>query len=127
MLSQGRFIGVEDGRAVIRVSKVHETFIKRLEQNGKKDIVREVVSTVLKEPVGVRFEVEEPAVATAAPAMQANVAALPAARPAPITGPEPVNSTVRLSEEMRNKLYQTEPLIRAIVDQLGGTIIKLEE
>jgi DNA polymerase III gamma/tau subunit len=127
MLSQGRFIGVEDGRAVIRVSKVHETFIKRLEQNGKKDIVREVVSTVLKEPVGVRFEVEEPAVATAAPARRANVAELPAARPAPITGPEPVNSTVRLSEEMRNKLYQTEPLVRAIVDQLGGTIIKLEE
>jgi DNA polymerase III subunit gamma/tau len=128
MLSQGRFIGVEDGRAVIRVSKMHETFIKRLEQNGKKDIVREVVSKVLNEPVGVRFEVEE--LPAAVPAIERNIptyAEPGPARPIISAPPEPVNNAIRLSDEMRSKLYHDEPLIRAVVDQLGGNIIKLEE
>jgi DNA polymerase-3 subunit gamma/tau len=129
ILSHGRFIGVEDGRAVIRVSKVHETFIKRLEQNGKKDVIREVVSKVLNETVGVRFEVEDappPADAptpTQSPAPRAVVATPPT--PAPTL--EISNNLPRMSDDLRQKLYQDEPLIRAVVDQLGGTILKLEE
>ena len=110
--------------------KVHETFIKRLEQNGKKEIVREVVSKVLNEAVGVRFEVEEsPTAPVAAPTPLPRPAATeaPVVRPTVIAPPEPANTTVRLSDDIRSKLYQDEPLIRAVVDQLGGSIIKLEE
>jgi hypothetical protein len=122
IMSQGKFEGVEDGRAVIRVSRIHETFIRRLESNGKREAIREVVSTVLKQQVGVRFELED-APAIAAPAtVRRQVAATPTSSPAI----EPTN-TFRITDEFRAKLYEGEPLIRAIVDQLGGTVVKFEE
>ena len=122
ILSQGKFEGVEDGRAVIRVSRIHETFIRRLESNGKRDAIRDVVSTVLKQPVGVRFELEDaPAIAGPAP-VRRQVAPTPTSSPAI----EPAN-TLRITDEFRAKLYEGEPLIRAIVDQLGGTVVKFEE
>ena len=37
------------------------------------------------------------------------------------------STAVRLTDDVRNNLYKTEPLVRAIVDTLGGSIIKLEE
>ncbi len=125
ILSHGKFIGVEDGQAVIRMSKAHETFIRRLESNGKKDMIRGIVSQVLREQVGVRFDLDqtnEVAVApSAAPAVVRSVPVLAAVPAAPM---EPV---VRITEELRNKLYEGEPLIRAVVDQLGGKVIRFEE
>src|SRR5439155_21387282 len=116
---------------VIRYSKQHETFVKMLERNGKKDIIRDALSQVLEQPVGVRFEVDEGAAAPIAAPMA--VAAAPVAqrpRPAAAAPPPPVvetANTIRVTDEIRAKLYESEPLIRAVVDQLGGNIIKLEE
>jgi hypothetical protein len=64
----------------------------------------------------------------AAPPRQANTAP---ARPAPgVTPPAPVTelaNTIRLTEEIRSNLYKNNPLIKAVIDQLGGSIVKLEE
>jgi len=77
---------------------------------------------VLKQPVGVRFELEDaPAIAAPAP-VRRQVAPTLASSPAV----EPTN-TFRITDEFRAKLYEGEPLIRAIVDQLGGTVVKFEE
>ncbi len=125
VLSQGKFVGVEDGRAVIRVSKTYEAFIRRIEENGKKDAIRNIISEVLKQPVGVRFDLDDappqPVATTARPRQAVAAASSPA--------PEPSNATntIQITDELRGKLYENEPLIRAIVDQLGGRVMKLEE
>ena len=59
LLQHGQFIGVEDGRAVIRYAPQHETFVKLLERNGKKDLVRDALSKVMDQPVGIRFEISD--------------------------------------------------------------------
>ena len=61
VLQQGRFVGVEDGRAVIRYTREHETFVRMFEKNGKKDQIREALSQVLNQSVGVVFEVVDEA------------------------------------------------------------------
>jgi DNA polymerase-3 subunit gamma/tau len=138
LLQNGQFIGIEDGRAVIRYAPQHETFVKLLERNGKKDLVRDALSKVMDQPLGVRFEISDSVapVAIAAPS--------PAVAPPPIETPRrqnPANSpppapvaflpetsnVIRLTDEIRSNLYKNDPLIRAVVDQLGGSIIKLEE
>jgi DNA polymerase III subunit gamma/tau len=126
VLSQGKFVGIEDGRAVIRVSRTYEAFIRRIEENGKKDAIRNVISEVLKQPVGVRFDLDD------APPQPIATAAQPRRATATATiSPAPEQSsttnTIQITDEVRGKLYESEPLIRAIVDQLGGRIMKLEE
>src|SRR5581483_3974263 len=59
LLSHGRLVAIEDGRAVIRYGAHHETFVKMLDRNGKKDLVREAITRVLRQSIGVRFEVDE--------------------------------------------------------------------
>src|SRR5207302_2821715 len=56
LLSHGRLVAIDDGRAVIRYGRQHETFVKMLEKNGKKEIVRDAMSQVLSQPIGVKFE-----------------------------------------------------------------------
>jgi hypothetical protein len=51
----------------------------------------------------------------------------PPARPAPQPAPVEANNTIRITDDIRESLYKTEPLIRAVVDALGGSIIRLEE
>ncbi|HYO09918.1 MAG TPA: DNA polymerase III subunit gamma/tau, partial [Tepidisphaeraceae bacterium] len=58
LVSHGRLSAIEDGRAVISYEKRHETFVKLLDRNGKKDIVRETLSSVAGKPLGVRFEID---------------------------------------------------------------------
>ena len=136
LLQNGQFIGVEDGRAVVRLPKQNETFLKLLEKGNKKDVVRAAFSQVLNEPVGVHFEVApdgpvpsgRPAAAGPRPPAPAGPRPpAPVAPPAPPVATVEASNTVRLTDEIRNNLYKTEPLVRAIVDQLGGSVIKLEE
>ncbi len=37
------------------------------------------------------------------------------------------SNATRVTEEMRTNFYKNDPLVRAVVDQLGGNIIKFEE
>jgi DNA polymerase-3 subunit gamma/tau len=131
LLQNGQFLGLQDGRAVIRYAPQHESMVKLLERNGKKEIIRDALSKVLDQPVGIRFEIADTATpaAPAPPPPEAVRRHIPTATAPP---PPPAvafdsGNLVRLTEELRARLYQTEPLVKAVVDQLGGSIIKLEE
>jgi DNA polymerase-3 subunit gamma/tau len=130
LLQHGQFIGIEEGRAVIRYSAQHETFVKLLERNGKKDLVRDALSKVMDTPVGIRFEVSDAPAPVPAAIVPAKTPSEPARRSSPAIAPSPsavdTSNVIRLTDEMRSTLYKSEPLIRAVVDQLGGSIVKLE-
>src|SRR5205807_562611 len=106
----------EDGRAVIRYGPQHDTFVKMLERNGKKDLVREKLTQVLGQSVGVKFEVDANAEAEPAPAAPAGTArpAMPARTPAappPAEDPVPATAAVKLTPELIESL-RNEPLIK---------------
>ena len=131
LLQQGQFVGIEDGRAVIRYAAQHESHVKLLERNGKKDLVRDALSKVMDQPVGIRFEIGQAITVPVPPSDVANVPVEPPRRAAPAPPPQPKAvdnpNLVRLTDDIRQNLYKSDPLIRAVVDQLGGSIIKLEE
>jgi DNA polymerase-3 subunit gamma/tau len=133
LLTHGQLVAIDEGRAVIRYSKQHETFVKMLERNGKKDLLRDTLSQVLEQAVGVRFEVAEGEAPVATPTVapvQTQTAVRRSPVPAAVAQPvvqEVASNTIRITDEIRGKLYESEPLIRALVDQLGANIIKLEE
>jgi hypothetical protein len=126
MLSYGRFIGVEEGRAIIRFAPQQETFVKMLDRNGKKDLIRENLSALLKVAVGVSFEVD-PALADAPPPPVAPSPAWPGAAraPHPDAPAAPAQPTVRLTAELKAQL-ESDELIRALIAELGGNIVKVE-
>jgi DNA polymerase-3 subunit gamma/tau len=126
MLSYGRFIGVEEGRAIIRFAPQQETFVKMLDRNGKKDLIRENLSALLKDAVGVSFEVD-PALADAPPPPVAPSPASPGAAraPHPDAPAAPAQPTVRLTAELKAEL-ESDELIRALIAELGGNIVKVE-
>ena len=57
LLSHAKLVAIEDGRAVIRYGAQHETFVRLLDRNGKKDQVRDAISQVLNRNVGIEFEI----------------------------------------------------------------------
>jgi DNA polymerase-3 subunit gamma/tau len=132
LLTPGKLVSIEDGRAVVRYAPQHDTFVKMLERNGKKDLVRDTLSNLLRESVGVKFEVD-PDAAEPAPAAD-RVAPRPIA-PAPqpsqnasSTAPAPAPPaapTVKLTPELIESLRK-EPLVSAFMDELGAQIVKVE-
>jgi DNA polymerase-3 subunit gamma/tau len=138
LLQTGQFVRIEEGRAIIRYSAANETNVKLLERNGKKDLVRDAISRVMNQPIGIAFEISD--VAAPAPiAPEMKPIAAPAPRPAvsapqrPALAAQPAppvvetSNSIRVTDEIRANLYKNNPLIKAVVDQLGGAIIKLEE
>lgn len=134
LLTPARLVGIEDGRAIIRYGAQHDTFVKMLERNGKKDLVREKLTEVLGRAVGVRFEVDAsaeviPAPAEAAaprPAIPSRAVSRPAPQPAPSEPPAaPPVPAVKLTPELIESL-RNEPLIKSLMDNLGATIVKVE-
>jgi len=81
----------------------------------------------MDQPLGVRFEIADAEPAAAPVAAKAEAPRRAAASVAPAS-PMPVDNSnvIRLTDDIKSRLY-ADPLIRAIVDQLGGSIIKLEE
>jgi hypothetical protein len=130
ILSHGRYVGIEDGRAVIRFGAQHETFVKMLDRNGKKDLVRDAIARVLKQSIGVRFEVETAADAEAVASPAAPVGERPpAARPKtpePAAAPPPPVPSVKITPELIESIRTAEPLVKALMDELGAQIVKVE-
>jgi DNA polymerase III subunit gamma/tau len=130
LLSQGRLITIADGRAVIRFGPQHETFIRAWERNGKKDVVRDVISQVLSQSVGVKFELDGDPAPAPAPEPKASVAAARLPRttadatpePPPVPAPPMIKITPDLVESIRN----AEPLVKDLMDRLGAQVIKVE-
>jgi hypothetical protein len=132
VLSGGRLSAIHDGMAIVTLPSAQETFVRRMESNGKKDVVRAALTKVLNEPVGLRFEVDaapsEPA-PSAAPARAAEAprprpTAPPPPRPA---APEPAGTPpMKLTPELIDSLRESEPLVKTLMDDLGATIVKVE-
>src|SRR5262249_35116802 len=112
---------VESGQAVLRYSSNHETSVQMLSRNGKKEIIQKELSALLNEPVGVRFQIEPASDESRAPAP----AARPAARREPVPGPSPIAPSIRITPELKEQL-RANPLVAAVIDQLGGEIVKVE-
>jgi DNA polymerase-3 subunit gamma/tau len=125
LLTPGKLVSIEDGRAVVRYAAQHDTFVKMLERNGKKDLVRETLSNLLKESVGVKFEVDAEAV-EAMPAMDRTRPSPPQTAPArPASAPLAPQPAVKLTPELIESLRK-EPLVRAFMDEMGAQIVKVE-
>lgn len=132
LLTPAKLIGIEDGRAIIRYGPQHDTFVKMLERNGKKDLVREKLTEVLGQPVGVKFEVDASA-ETVAPIVEAGRRPVAANRTVPRVAPQsapepppaPAAPAVKLTPELIDSL-RSEPLIKSLMDNLGATIVKVE-
>ncbi len=135
LVSQGQLVNIEDGRATIRYQKQHETFVKLLDRNGKKDIVRDALSKVVGQSLGVAFEVSAQAEPDTAVAVAAPTRAPAVPAPAPIRreiphSPEPAApapNLVKITPDLVESLKQSEPLIRELIDAFDAQIIKVEE
>ena len=138
LVTPGRLVSINDEVALIRYAPQHDTFVKMLERNGKKEIVREKLSEAYGQSIGVKFEVDpnaEPGPTTPPPgAAIPTPAARPAApRPASPSRPQPppeepqqpATSAIKLTPELVESLRQ-EPLVKALMDQMGATIVKVE-
>ena len=126
LVRHGRLVAIEDGRAVIRYGSQHETFVKMLDRNGKKDLVRDAITRVLRQSIGVRFEVDaapegEPQTEQA-PATVAGTGSPEVTRP-PAPPPTP---SVKITPELIESIRTAEPLVKALMDELGAQIVKVD-
>jgi DNA polymerase-3 subunit gamma/tau len=129
LLHDGRFVGVQEGRAVIRYPHGQDSLIRMLDRNGKKDQIRDAISQVLGQSVGVSFECDsEPAAAPVVTKAVAPASPPPAQRPAAAPKPQapPPEATIRITPELCATLKQSEPLIAAVMAELGGEIVRVE-
>jgi hypothetical protein len=129
LVSPGRLVDIKDDQAVIRYAAADDFFPKSLARNGKKELLSDAFSQVLGRVIGVRFEVDAAAESGAAeppsnmlPSPSAPTADQPPSRPTPQAPAPPP----RLTNEQRQEL-EKDPLIRALLTDLGATIIKLAD
>jgi hypothetical protein len=132
LLAQGRLVALEEDRAVIRFGPQHETFVRMWERNGKKDLVRDAISQVLNQSIGVKFEIDA---SDASGPTQAPVAPKPApraqtSRPAPAPAPEPPAPigppAIKITPDLVDSIRNAEPLVKELMERLGAQIIKVE-
>jgi hypothetical protein len=133
MISQAQFGGLDDqGQAVIRFAKSQEVFVKMLDRNGKRELIGDAFTKVLNQAVGVRFEVDESLPDPTPPKPTSNAApnrptAARQQQAAPAPEPQaPQSNAVRLTPELRAEI-EADPLVRAVMENLGGSVVRLEE
>ncbi len=100
---------------MIRYPHGHETIVKMLDRNGKKEQIRDAFTQVLGQGVGIAFECDA-GISKESPA--AAVAERPPAT-LPRTTSNAVDGKKRITPERRAEL-RADPLICAIMDELGG-------
>ena len=128
--SHGKLIALSDDLATIQYAGQHDTFVKMLERNGKKEILRDTIAGVLKRNVGLAFEIEpgestaasEKPSASAAPMRPARAAQRPNAEETPPAPPVP---SIKLTPELVESLRQL-PLVKTLMDEMGASIVKVE-
>jgi DNA polymerase-3 subunit gamma/tau len=136
ILSQGGLDRIEDGQAIVTFPPGKDFLLKLLDRNGKRESVAAAFTQLLGTDTGVRFEIaKEPVAPTAAPSASRSPAA-PHAPANPRHAVKPVTQAppsmpeapaIRLTQDMKDAIYQEDPFIKLIVDQLGGEIVKVEE
>ncbi len=142
-LIHGELVTIADGRAVIRYGAQHDSLVRMLDRNGKREQVRDAMTRVLKQSIGVKFELDaSPAAREAsppAPAANAAIGANPGpagaqrasgapARTPPAAAPVPSTPSAgaRVTPELVQSIRENEPLVKALMDELGATIVKVE-
>jgi DNA polymerase-3 subunit gamma/tau len=127
LLTPGKLTSVEEGRAIVRFGSQHETFVKMLDRNGKKELVRDGLSKVLGQPVGVMFEVEPEVLAAVPAAPMAKTVVRSAAQPVERTADVPAPARpAPVTPEMVDEICRSSPLVAALMQTLGATILKVE-
>jgi hypothetical protein len=131
ILSHGELKSIDGGKVVIKFSSA--TFAAMLDRNGKKEVIRDELSKLLEQPVGVAIEVSEDEQSAAVPVVSRSVAPMPApsrapSRPAPqpVMQSTPASTGIRITPELKEELRGKNPLINAIMTELGGEIVKVE-
>lgn len=138
-LDRARLSGISDGVAVVHFPPDRATFLKMLNANGGRQILTDLITKLLGQPVGVRFEQDldaEPPLessASSAPTRAATPTQTPANPPirptsravAPAAAPSE-NSGGRMTPELR-QLAESDPLVRAVMSELGGRITSIDE
>jgi len=104
-LRMASLVGFQEGKAIIRFPQNLDTFAKQWSANGKKEQIANALTELRGQSTGVKFEVGE---------VEAKAQA--DARPAP---PVKINSPV-------DPGVQDDPLVKLIVEEFGGRIVKVE-
>ena len=109
----------------------NQTFVKMLDRNGKKDLVRDAITRVLRQSVGVKFEVEESAeseenVSAPRPGTRSPQVSAPVSPPVKVVPVAPPAPTVKVTPELIESIRSAEPLVKALMDELGAQIVKVE-
>ena len=93
-----------------------------LDRNGKKELIQRELSQIVGSDVSIRIEIEP-----AAPSPP-EAEAPPRREPAPVP-PAPasavITTSIRLTPELKEQL-RSDPLVAAVIDELGGEIVKVE-
>ena len=134
-LAQGRLLRIDNDQAVIHFSHAMAGLAHVVQ--FKHDALRDKLQTILDRPVSLRIQTGDAPVASAAtvaaPAVRnhpprlrpaevnsdADADATVSANPAPASGPP------QDTPEIRRQVAQ-DPLVRGVMDTLGGTIIRVE-
>ncbi|HEY1628971.1 MAG TPA: DNA polymerase III subunit gamma/tau [Tepidisphaeraceae bacterium] len=119
LLAAAKFTGIENGHAILLYPHDQEPIVKILDRNGKKEAICTVLSELLHQNVGLKFELmDAPLEASPAPVREPRKVAVRHSAPPP----EP---TIRITEELRSEL-RGDALINAIMQNLGGEIVRVE-
>jgi DNA polymerase-3 subunit gamma/tau len=134
LLNSARLVGIENGQAILQYPWDHGSVVKMLDRNGKKETIRDTLSALLHQNVGIKFELAQPPAEPEAAPIPARPQRTPAPAPArppqrhavlpsaPVSAPEP---TTRLTDELKQQLRQDE-MIKLILETLGGEIVKVD-
>jgi hypothetical protein len=125
VLTQARLAAITDGQAVIRISPQHETFLTRLQSNGKQDLLRNLLSELLQQPTGIRFELDDappPESQPSHPRTSPSQEVAPQSPPAAYGEP----AQIPLTPELRQEL-ESDPLIEAVMRELGGQLLNIRK
>lgn len=128
LVESATLASIDDNVAVLRYPSDCDTLVKMLDRNGKKNAIRDALSSILKCNVGVKLEVLPPPKQSEDDGAESP----PPVRRAAATVEEPVHRAAptpeppaRITAELRAELRKN-PLIGAVLDQLGGEIVKVE-
>jgi DNA polymerase-3 subunit gamma/tau len=129
LLAQGRLVTLQDDQATLGFGPQHEAMVQMWERNGKKDTIRDALCKVLNKSVGVKFQIDADAPAPsdappAAPTIRRQQPAAAAQPQAPAAAPEP--PSIRITPELVDSLRTQQPLVKEVMDRLGGQVIKVE-
>ena len=125
VFSNGRLTAISDNIATMTFPAEADTYAAMLDRNGRKDTLAAALSKLLGRDTGIRIQIaeaEEVDVATPAP-----VEKRPSRRdePADADAAPPAAMPIRITPELREQL-KADPLVAAVMTELGGDIIGVE-